>query len=352
MKFERDVAQITPPAASSSARAVRSAVLEHPAVQAWAQLGAAEGSATAVERLQKKRKGCVYRLYGAAGGANVIAKVSTAERIGRERLVYEHVLPALSVPTVTYHGVVADPSGATCWLFVDDAGGEPYSPRSGAHRRLAAWWLGAVHTSAAEVAAARSLPEHDPSYYRRELQSARITLAANVSNPALDAGQLGLLHAVVRQCDVIDAHWTELEEWCAAVPPTFGHGDFAPKNMRVRHGPDGPRLLPFDWGSAGWGSPAADLVQRGTTTGDDWDYWAHPDLSAYTAAVRQSWPRLRSSDVRLLSVAGKLFRTLVCVRLEAPSFALDWVENAARAMSMYRAALADGIRSAGWEAAR
>ena len=47
------------------------------------------------------------------------------------------------------------------------------------------------------------------------------------------------------------------------MPRTFIHGDFAPKNMRVRAGPGGSTLLCFDWGSAGWGVPAADLVQPG-----------------------------------------------------------------------------------------
>ena len=116
--------------------------------------------------------------------------------------------------------------------------------------------------------------------------------------------------------------------------------------MRVRGDP--PRLLPFDFGSAGWGSPASDLAQAGTGRGDHWDYWAHADLGVYHDAVRRFWPGLHAQEMRLLAIAGKIFRCLVCVNLEAPSFAFDWVENAARNMRIYDAALADAMAEAGW----
>jgi len=111
-------------------------------------------------------------------------------------------------------------------------------------------------------------------------------------------------------------------------------------------------LLPFDWGSAGWGTPAADLAQRGIAAGDEWNYWAHVDLATYAREVRPSWPRVDIAAVKRLSIAGKLFRTLVCVSLEAPSFAYDWVENAARDMGVYRASLDDAIRAATWAGGR
>ena len=90
--------------------------LEHAAVKAWAQLGR-DRVPTAVEPLQKKRKGCVYRLRGAApDGADVIGKRSTPERIARERAIYEHILPLLQVSTVRYHGFVAETEREACWI--------------------------------------------------------------------------------------------------------------------------------------------------------------------------------------------------------------------------------------------
>jgi Phosphotransferase enzyme family len=322
-------------------------LVEHPAVRAWARLRPGGAGPTAAVRLQKKSKGVVYRLEGAGpGGSAVIAKHSSPERIHRERAVYEEVLPALPVLTVRYHGCVEEPDGPGCWLFLEDAGGEDYSPRSAAHRALAGRWLGLLHVAGARLAAAGRQPDREPDHYLGHLHSARATLLHSLSNPALTGEDVAVLGEVARQCEAVADHWGRVQRLCADLPRTFIHGDFAAKNVRVRTGPRGLALVPFDWGSAGWGVPAADLVQSGGGPDTDWDYWASPDLDAYGAAAREAWPHLDPQDLQEVAVLGKIFRCLVCIDLEAQSFATEWVERPMRNMRIYRAQLADALRAA------
>jgi hypothetical protein len=136
-----------------------------------------------------------------------------------------------------------------------------------------------------------------------------------------------------------------VEGACGRTPRTLIHGDFAPKNMRVRTGPDGLALLPFDWGSAGWGVTAADLVQSGIPLST---YWANPDLAVYRAVVRESWPAFDARDLQPLPTLGKVFRCLVCIDLDAASLATEWVERCMRNMRVYTGALAEAIHAAEW----
>ena len=325
---------------------------EHAAVVAWRRLGRDRDVPCVIERLQKKKKGCVYRLRGVGeGGADVVGKVSTAERIAQERTIYEQVLPPLDVTGVEYYGHVEEPDGLGCWIFVADAGGEAYSPRSELHRALAGRWLARLHVSAAAAVAnqrldTEGLADRGAGYYLSQLRGARETLRAHLANPALSAGDVGVMREVMRQCDGMEARWAEVPACVEVVPSTFVHADFAPKNMRVRAG---DVLVPYDWGSAGYGSVAADLAQAATGAWDPWDYWANVDLGAYLDGVRVAWRGVNAEDVRRMAALGKLFRCLVCVRLDAPSFAFDYVERAVWDLRMYRAAMAEALVELGWD---
>jgi Phosphotransferase enzyme family len=334
----------------ATAAIIRTNLLEHSAVRAWAKLRPERVEPAGIERLQKKRKGIVYRLEGVGpGGSDVIAKRSSPERLLKERIIYEQILPALPISIVRYYGFIEEPDDGCCWLFLESAGGEEYSSLAEKHRALAGRWLGLLHTSAARVAAAARLPDRGPGYYLAQLRQGCDTILRNLSNPALTADDVKVLETVLRQCEVVRSHWSQVEKLCEGMPRTLIHGDFAPKNMRVRTGQAGGVLLPFDWGSAGWGVAAADLASSGTASNDYWDYWANPDLAAYRSVVWESWPRLETQDAESLAVIGKIFRCLVCINLEAPSFAMEWVENAVRDMRIYQAAMADAIQEAGWE---
>jgi Phosphotransferase enzyme family len=329
---------------------IRTDLLEHPAVKAWAKLRPEQVEPTGIERLQKKRKGFVYRLEGVGpGGSDVIAKRSSPERLQKERTIYEQVLPALPIPTMRYYGFVEEPDEECCWLFIESASGEEYSSLTEKHCALAGRWLGLLHTSAARVAPTVPLHDRGLGYYLEQLQSACDTILRNLSNPALTADDVAMLETVVRQCEVVASHWGQVEQLCKGMPRTLIHGDFAPKNMRVRTGQAGLALMPFDWGSAGWGVTAADLAQSVAAPNSYWNYWANPDLAAYCSVAQESWPYLDIQDVQQLAIIGKIFRSLVCINLEAPSFAMEWVENSARDMRIYQAAMADAIQAAGWK---
>jgi Phosphotransferase enzyme family len=332
-----------------SKRLVGTNVVGHPAVQAWARLRPGRAEPAVVVRLQKKGKGVVYRLEGAGpGGSDVVAKRSSPERIHRERAVYEEVLPALPISTVRYHGFVEEPDGGGCWLFLEDAGGEGYSARSAAHRALAGQWLGLLHIAALGVAAARRQPDRGPNYYLGYLLAGRATVLRHLTNPAVTREDRAVLGEVVRQCEVVAGHWGRVQGLCEGMPRTFIHGDFAPKNIHVRAGQAEPALVPFDWGSAGWGVPAADLVQAGGPPDTWWGYWANPDLGAYCSVARGAWPRLDVQELRGFAAVGQLFRCLTCIALDAQRLAEERVERPVRNMRVYGAQVAEAVRAAGW----
>jgi hypothetical protein len=327
---------------------------EHPAVRAWAALGCTSAMPAAVSRLQKRAKGHVYRLVGAGPqGASVVAKRSSPERIGLERTIYESVLPRLPMAKLRYYGCIEEQDSAYWWVFMEDAGEELYAPFLASHRTEAARWLAAVHTAAASLGVSDALPDRGPDYYRGHLSSARATLARSRSNTRLTREQEALVERVDAQCELAERHWSEVHDLCAALPRTLVHGDFAPKNMRVRSGNGGMELLPFDWGSAGWGVMVADMAQaaRPRASGarpDLTTYWANPDLAVYREAVRGQWPHVAARDLEPLAVVGKLFRCLVCISLEAPSFETEWAEVSVPDMTANELEMADAIAAAGW----
>src|SRR5438552_15991931 len=119
---------------------------EHEAFQAWRQVHTDDVRPVGIEVLQRNKKSAVYRLSGVGpDGAVVIAK-RTRYVTGRvERVIYEEVLPRLPVPSLGFYGHVRDPNREFCWLFLEDARGEPYSRPDAAHRVLAGQWLGDMH---------------------------------------------------------------------------------------------------------------------------------------------------------------------------------------------------------------
>jgi hypothetical protein len=326
-------------------------LVQHPAAKAWAKLRSEPVEPAGIQRLQKKNKACVYRLERAGpSGSNIIAKRSSAERILRERTIYENVLPVLPVATVRYYGFTEEPESDSCWLFVEDAGGDAYSPLLLEHRRLAAQWLALLHTSAAHLIPATGLPGLELAYYREHLRTMCDRILNNLGNPALATDDLAVLNRVVRYCEIVASHWSEVEQLCAETPCTFIHGDFAPKNIRVRSGEAGLTLVPFDWGSAGWGPVAADLVQSASSSAP-WNYWASPDLTFYRSVVQESWPDLALEHLQSLAIIGRIFRCLVCISLTAQSFATEWVEKPMRHVRMFEPQMVDAIQAAGWRTA-
>jgi hypothetical protein len=317
--------------------ALRADLSDHPAVKAWERLRPERAWPEGVETLHTETKSVIYRLAGAGtGGSAVIAKHCPAPAALVERTVYEAILPRLPLPALRYHGFVEE-GGPWCWLFLEDAGREKYSPGCQAHRTRAARWLGRLHTSAAGLAGSAPLPNRGPGSYREQLRSARQALLDGLGNPALPAGGPEVLRAVVGQLDTVEAGWQVLEECCAGIPPTLVHGDFRRKNVRVRGGPDGIALFAIDWEMAGWGTPAADLAlsRRG---------FPQVDLPAYRSLVGRYWPALDLGGVERLARAGTVFQGLVAIHWECPRLTMPWPQKAFGSLKIYHAQIAQALQ--------
>jgi aminoglycoside phosphotransferase (APT) family kinase protein len=294
-------------------KVLRKNLLEHPAVRAWREIYSRRAEPTRIAVLKERHKSGVYRLEGAGpSGSAVIAKRCWQETAVRERTVYEEVLPHLPLPALCYYGFVAEPGGEFCWLFLEDAGKGEYSPGLKKHRRLAARWLGLVHTAAAGLEATVPLPERGPDHYREHLRSARRTLNTHLGNPALTGADVSVLEDLIARCDCLEGRWGDVKRFCQKMPRTLTHGDLAVKNVRVRTGAgEEMDLFPLDWETAGWGVPAVDLAQFTLNS-------LSPDLPAYGAIVQRSWPNLNIQDLRQLAHLGTVFRLLA---------ALDWAAS-------------------------
>jgi aminoglycoside phosphotransferase (APT) family kinase protein len=323
--------------------------LESLALEAWGRLRPGSAVPAQIDILKGRREPArrgAYRLAGAGPkGAPVIAKRCPTAKACVEHTIYAEVLPHLPLPTPHYYGLVEEKDGTCCWLFLEDVGAERYSSGNEEHRRLAGRWLGALHTSAARLAVAARLPDRGPGHYLERLRSARSRILGNLANPALEAADLAVLRMIVSQCEALEARWHQVERFCAGLPRTVVHGDFAEKNVRVRTRPSATALLPFDWSNAGWGVPAIDLAQSPLPSAR---FAANPDLAAYWAVVRDHWPACDLRAVRQWGQLATLFRLLAAVAWSAASLGQEWVEKTMTALRFYQTALDREVQTAGW----
>ncbi len=272
----------------------------HSAVRAWGVLRPGAPAVVAPEALKDTRKSGVFRLPGAGpDGASVIAKRSRRASALVERAVYEEALPHVAAATLRYHGF-AEEDGERAWVFVEDAGGEEYDPDRGEQRTAASRWLAALHTARLPARLADRLPDQGAACYRAHLVGACERLGAHAEDPALGAGGRALVRELVAGCGAVADSWQEVERLGDEMPRTLVHGDFVPKNLRVRPEAGGLVVLVFDWEVAGWGPPAADLAEC-------------PDLAAYAEAVRPVWGGPDEADLLRWTECGRLFRLLAAL---------------------------------------
>jgi hypothetical protein len=171
-------------------------------------------------------------------------------------------------------------------------------------RSLAGLWLGTLHGASASLAGSVALPGTGQDYYLQVLRLSRERLVAyrDAMMPAgLDADRGAY---VVERIDLVEKLWDRVSEVSCRFPRALAHGDFAPKNMRVRCDDSSATLYPFDWEHAGWGVPGPDLVHG-------------VDGGVYLSAIRPYWaPRGQSpsaSDISLLMTLGEIFRAVACI---------------------------------------
>jgi len=277
---------------------------EHEAVKAWRQIRPDHLELDSVEIMKRKNKSAVYRLRSTrSDGPAIIAKRCRAATAEVERLIYEQILPRMPIPALHCYGLVKEPEGEFCWLFLEEAVGGSYSPQLSEHRALAACWLAKMHLNTVPALLQACLPDRTLSHYQQLLRSGRATLLDHLAhNTALSGDDASVFRKVARHCDVIESHWNQMENICGVMPLTLVHGDFVIKNVRIQDG-IAPSLVVFDWEFAGWGVPAADLAQFA-------GFVAAPDLSVYCSVLQRNYPHLDLRDVERAAACGNLFRLL------------------------------------------
>jgi hypothetical protein len=322
--------------------------LGHPALRAWLDLQGRDlaPAGLAIGTVRCKPKSTVYRLEGVGPeGTDVIAKRCHRATAWIEHTIYANVLPRLPLTALRCYGLVEEAGGPFCWLFLEDAGEERYSPECEDQRALAGRWLGALHTTATHVGAVARLPDRGPGYYLEHLRSGRDSLRRYVSNPALAAEDRALVESLASCCDSLETRWDQVQRACEDMPRALVHGDCVAKNVRIRRGPAGLALLPLDWELAGWGVPAPDLEQaaRGRR------YCSlSPDLTAYWSVVRESWPHLTVQDLHRWTAWGRVFRLLAMTDWLSARLAYPWVRKPVAGLSLYQEQLVEALQAVGW----
>ncbi len=312
---------------------------EHPAVRAWRAI---EGGLdpTSVEVLKpEKRRSAVFRLNGVGpAGAGVIAKRRMRGELDLERRLYAEVLPSLSVPTLQVLGFV-EAADDQSWIFLEDAGELWYEPNAPQHRALAVRWLADLHTRSADWLG--SMPDTGSAYFRSVFDAGLDSVRVSLDHSELSQADRSVLRSIAAQLELVGARWEDVEAACMAAPRGVVHGDFVPKNVRVRQRGAGLEIVAFDWETAGVASPAADiglLPEEGDALRD------------YHALVCQAWPDLSWEDLQRLARTGRLLRLLNCVHWEARSFQYQWIEHSMRRMRAYERAFREVVDSSGWAA--
>lgn len=306
-------------------------LLEHPAVHAWRALGHTRVEPLYIEILKQKRKCSVYRLAGVGpGNRALIAKRYRPKQAVFERAIYQDILPEIPVSVPAYLGFL-EGGKDTCWLFLEDVGDDQFSHVDETHRKVAARWLGQLHTEATRLIEPDALPDRGPRYYLDLLRSARRNILANLDNPALNDAHVEILMTIVEHCDYLESDWGRLALICEVLPYTMVHGDFRSKNVRVRNNQGEITLWPLDWEYAGWGTPAPDLApaHRDPTC-------AQIDLQVYLASVREYWTDLDLTTLQHMAMAGFYFRLVAAIYWASTGLKFSSLEKSVGSMRVYR----------------
>ena len=312
----------------------------HPAYLAW-RVAAGNGRApTSIELLKpEKMKSAVYRLNGLGRGSfAVVAKRCPPGSLTNEVRLYREVLPSISLPGLEIYAHVEGFDDFD-WLFLEDAGETWYSRRSPEHQALAVDWLARLHAGTSPGVA--WLPETGVDYFQSILGSAQDGARRGLGHDALSESDRDVLAQILSSLDSVADEWHRVEDACAHMPTTVVHGDFVPKNVRVRRRGTTSELVAFDWETAGVAPPAVDIAMlRGE----------EHHRRRYLAIVRETWPGLGRQDVERLEAVGALFRLLHEVYWENRSFAYAWIERAMRKMTVYDQRLRSLLAEGAWRA--
>lgn len=310
----------------------------HAAVRAWSVLQPARAGPQRVEVLKARwsplgtmgRIVCRLEDVGRPG-STVIGKRCPPSEGAVERVVYEDILPRLPITALCWYGLVEEEDGEFCWLFLEDAGGDGSAPTASSQVAISTRWLSDLHASASQLDAPGTLADKGPGHYLTVLRLVRGAARHHLARLDSRAGVTVPLRAVAGQLDALEAQWEQLEARCDPVPRTLVHGDFVPKNFRVRGGGSAGDLLVFDWAEAGWGVPAVDLIAI--------------DVPEYSARIRASWPWLDDAAIVELAHVGAVFRTLDAITWVLHDCDSSSIRERTEHMSAYQRWLARAMRA-------
>src|SRR5438105_1596363 len=215
----------------------RQRTMEHPAAAAWRKCSKPSGELERIDLMQQRTgKPTIYRMIGAdPRGGDIIAKRCGTGTANTERFVYDEILPQIPARAIRCYGSAPDDDERYWWLFLEDAGGDPFFAECREHRELAGRWLGLLHTSAERIpAVAAYLPDRTARFYATLLETARDTTESILMGEALTPACASLLAAIVSRCQELAHHWSDLERLCDGMPVTLLHGDLGDQNARIR----------------------------------------------------------------------------------------------------------------------
>jgi thiamine kinase-like enzyme len=208
---------------------------------------------------------------------------------------------------------------------------------------VAAQGLGRLHRSAADDPRAARLPDAGPGRYLASLRAGREGVRRNLGNRALTDADREILNGLLEQLDAVESRWPAIEQACQGLPVTLVHGDFRPKNVRIRDAHAGTALYVLDWEMAGWGIPAADLA---SAIGPAMTVAIDPET--YLNVMRERWPDLDDRALQRLAILGRIFQALASADWGSSSLIFESVRHLLRpvgAMRHYRAHLVEGLRA-------
>jgi phosphotransferase family enzyme len=179
----------------------------------------------------------------------------------RELRVYESILSPERFGTLHLYAARWDPLRGLYWIFLEDGG------RVVLHNFLdlprwtaAARWAARFHAATRQLPAEHTqfLPRYDRAHYEHCTDRVREILP-NLDRAERELVNRGLDHYVAR----IDA--------LSALPHSVIHGQFFGKNVLLRRGASGPKIVVIDWETAALGPGTFDLVSltSGKWTADE-----------------------------------------------------------------------------------
>jgi hypothetical protein len=188
---------------------------------------------------------------------DVIGKRRLPETLEAERVVLEQLGPALPVDMIRFYGSVE--RAGFMWHFLEDGGTVHFDSSAPMHVGALEQWILDVHRGV-RGHRPEGLPDHSTDRYLVHLKETDGRLDLGLANVAADIEQRSRLLDVRGVLDEVVSNWATLVDIVSTLPDTLVHGDLQAKNILVRTVGHELNVLPIDWETSGWGTPAADIA--------------------------------------------------------------------------------------------